>query len=286
MEEGKHAQVFGKVALAGMLAAVLLAEGVASLRCYSCKDFNDGGCAVDRIKIEECTPPQNVCLEAIGVRIIDKQKVSAAIKGCDIGVHQNQDNADISSEYSYSKRKVHACSEDLCNTLVTEAFVNKTLSVQHENRTQDLSNLECYSCVSTSKDQCSPHNAPVVRCLDESPSCFEGNGSIILGKENRVILPYFMKKCAVWSCTTWYMGVSDYENVSESSSCCSKNLCNGLVPTITPKKNGGLRTTYVSSLIVAALVAIISLYRAAESIKYLIQKLHYHSLKEDEPFLL
>ncbi|XP_069057381.1 ly6/PLAUR domain-containing protein 3-like isoform X1 [Pleurodeles waltl] len=251
MEAGRLAQVLRKVALPGMLMAVLLAQGVASLRCYSCRDVGDGGCATDRIKIEECTPPQNVCLESFAIIIIDKQNVSATIKGCDLGTHRNEDFTTSSN----GRWKYHACSEDLCNTLVAEDLVHQPLPTLTGNSSSIPSNQECYSCISTSEDRCSAQNAAVVRCPDHSPICYQGNGTIVLGTQHNITLSYFVKKCCHYSrCAGRSQVHSQYLNLNEETSFCQGNLCN------TPMPNGGLLSaTYVAPLIMAAALAITSL---------------------------
>ncbi|KAJ1132693.1 hypothetical protein NDU88_010996 [Pleurodeles waltl] len=251
MEAGRLAQVLRKVALPGMLMAVLLAQGVVSLRCYSCRDVNDGGCAADRMKIEECTPPRNVCLEAITVLSVDKKNVSATIKGCDVGTYDNQEFTTDSNDTSYDRLKVHACSEDLCNTLVTEDFLHKPQANQTGNSSLVPSNQECYSCIGISEDQCSAQNAAVVRCPDHSPICYQGSGTVALGTQHNVTLSYFIKKCSNTFCSNRFWVVGQYVDRNETGSCCRGNLCNTLMP------NGGFRaTTYVAPLIVAALLAI------------------------------
>ncbi|XP_078507421.1 ly6/PLAUR domain-containing protein 3-like isoform X2 [Lissotriton helveticus] len=223
--------------------------GVVSLRCFSCKEFNDGGCAADRIKIEVCTPPRNVCLEAITIVTIDQQNVSAAIKGCDIGVLHSQLYQKGLFNTSHRRLKAHACSEDLCNTLVTEDFMYQPPFILNDSSVPN--DRECYSCISTSRDQCSTKNAAVVRCQGHSPVCYQGIGTIVLGHQNNISLPYFIKECAQsFSCE--YSGTaSEYENHTRRGSCCNRNLCNDLEP------NGGPgAATYAAPLIVAALLAI------------------------------
>ncbi|XP_078511639.1 ly6/PLAUR domain-containing protein 3-like [Lissotriton helveticus] len=254
MEEGRRAKVLRKVALAGILLAVLLTQGVASLRCYSCMDVGDGGCAADLIKIEQCTPPQNVCLEAIAVLSVGKQNVSATIKGCDVGTYDNQEFTTDSFDTSYDRQKLHACSEDLCNTLVTEDFLHKPQANQTGNSSLVPGDQECYSCISTLEDQCSSQNAAVVRCPDRSQICYQGSGTVALGTQHNVTLSYFIKKCSNTLCSNRFWVVGQYVDRNETGSCCRGNLCNAARP------NGGLReATYVAPLIMAALLAITSL---------------------------
>ncbi|XP_078511640.1 ly6/PLAUR domain-containing protein 3-like [Lissotriton helveticus] len=276
MEEGKHAQVWRKVSLAGMLVAVLLAQGVASLRCFSCKDFNDGGCAADRIKMEECTAPRNICLEAITIVTIDKHNVSAAIKGCDIGIAYNGSYEEGLLSRSTRRVKVHTCSEDLCNTLVIEDYLEEPPLILPGDRpafTQEdidkyfypnatVSSVpkdrECYSCISTSRNQCSTQNAAVVRCPDYAQVCYQGIGTIVLGHQNNITLPYFLKECTQSFCSGNYGTSSEYENHTRRGSCCHRNLCNDLELTLEPNGGPGA-ATYAAPLIVAALLAITSL---------------------------
>ncbi|KAJ1132698.1 hypothetical protein NDU88_011001 [Pleurodeles waltl] len=271
MEAGKLAQVLRKVALPGMLMAVLLAQGVASLRCYTCLDINGEGCTADQTKIEDCTPPRNVCLEAITVVTVDKQHLSVAKKGCDVGPQANMEHSTDSHDNSYVHLKVHACSDDLCNTLLTKESLHKPQANQTVNSSSVLDGQECYSCISTSGEQCSSKNVAVVRCPANAQICYHGSGTISLGNQHSTKLRYFMKKCSNTVCTTKSSDLVEYANLSSTGSCCQSNLCNGLVPTTT---NGGLRAdtyvvttpnaglradTYVVPLIVAALVAITSI---------------------------
>lgn len=260
--KSSHVRVFGSEREKGRILANLPIksnEMVASLQCFSCKDFNDGGCAADRIKIEECTPPQNVCLAAIAIITIDKQNVSAAIKGCDIGVLNSNGYQEGLLNTSHRRVEAHACSEDLCNTLVTEDFLAQPpyilpkppLTLPDDPVSRDL---ECYSCISTSRKQCSTQNAVVLRCQDHSPFCYQGIGTIVLGHQHNITLPYFIRECARPFCSGRDSTASEYENHTRTGSCCRKNLCNDLEP------NGGPRgATYVAPLIVAALLAITGL---------------------------
>ncbi|XP_078510013.1 uncharacterized protein LOC144769706 [Lissotriton helveticus] len=227
---------------------------VASLRCYSCMDVGGGGCAADLIKIEQCTAPQNICLEAISVVSVGKQNVSATIRGCDVGTISNVTVSTDSSVTSYDRHKLHACSEDLCNMLVTEDFLHKPQANQTGNSASVPGDQECYSCISTLEDQCSSQKAAVVRCPKQSGLCYQGNGEVVLGFHHNITLSFFIRECSGWGCSGG-LGVStQFLDYKKTGSCCLGNLCNAARP------NGGLReATYVVPLIMAALLAITSL---------------------------
>lgn len=266
MEERKHAQVPWKVALAGMLMAVLLSQGIDSLRCYHCIDVNDGGCT-NRIKIEECTLPRNVCQEAVSIVVIGTQNVSTAIKGCDIGRSHNHEYQSGVILTSYRRVTTYTCITDLCNSMVPRDFLAKPpIKVPDSS---GPGTLHCYTCVSTSPDKCALQNP--IRCRDDSTVCYQGIGHITLGADHRVTLTYYKRECAPF-CLDYFNEGSKYEKRNDVGTCCESDLCNNVVPTTkattpatvptipTTNTNSGPRTaTSVAPHVVSALVAIISL---------------------------
>ncbi|XP_069057386.1 ly6/PLAUR domain-containing protein 3-like isoform X2 [Pleurodeles waltl] len=174
MEAGKLAQVLRKVAVPGMLMAVLLAQGVASLRCYTCLDINGEGCTADQTKIEDCTPPRNVCLEAITVVTVDKQHLSVAKKGCDVGPQANMEHSTDSHDNSYVHLKVHACSDDLCNTLLTKESLHKPQANQTGNQHSTKLRYFMKKCSNT---VCTTKSSDLVEYanLSSTGSCCQSN---------------------------------------------------------------------------------------------------------------
>nr|KAF6410896.1 LY6/PLAUR domain containing 5 [Rousettus aegyptiacus] len=141
-------------------------------------------------------------------------------KGCWTGppVGQMESN-DMALPPDYSEMR--GCRTHLCNAELMTHDVLPNLSAAPDPQT--LSGTECYACVGTRPEDCTPEKSRRVQCHQDQSVCFRGSGQMTAGNFS---VPVYIRTCHRPSCTI--MGTSSpWTNIDLQGSCCRGHLCNG-----------------------------------------------------------
>nr|XP_033770893.1 ly6/PLAUR domain-containing protein 3-like isoform X2 [Geotrypetes seraphini]XP_033770894.1 ly6/PLAUR domain-containing protein 3-like isoform X2 [Geotrypetes seraphini]XP_033770895.1 ly6/PLAUR domain-containing protein 3-like isoform X2 [Geotrypetes seraphini]XP_033770896.1 ly6/PLAUR domain-containing protein 3-like isoform X2 [Geotrypetes seraphini]XP_033770897.1 ly6/PLAUR domain-containing protein 3-like isoform X2 [Geotrypetes seraphini]XP_033770898.1 ly6/PLAUR domain-containing protein len=208
-------------AVTSFLVAVLFFQVAGSIECYSCLEEDDDGCSSANTTIIQCAPPMNVCTEYFQTVMTGSFMVTRWKKGCSVGLSVGLViNTFYDPVFHYSK--IQACSTDLCNNNLTNSNVTKPPYI-----TKDPNGVECYSCASILKDQCTPVYAEKMKCTGSMKRCYEGNVtiSVLDGDSPRAI--YFKTCEEATICTSSTSLSGGFMKINQEGSCCSGSYCNG-----------------------------------------------------------
>ncbi|XP_078511672.1 uncharacterized protein LOC144770791 [Lissotriton helveticus] len=155
MEEGKHAQVFGKVALAGMLVAVLLAQGNA-LSCQQCVGSTSSSCTGPTLP---CPSAGDQCISTLTETIItEAAQVTLFLRTCGASSECNQ-VASLSNPSMSVKISSTCCVADNCTPpqpILPPSKMTKT-------------NVTCHSCLDISSTSC--YSKDTIKCTGDETKC-------------------------------------------------------------------------------------------------------------------
>ncbi|XP_053308266.1 ly6/PLAUR domain-containing protein 3-like [Spea bombifrons] len=190
-----------------------------SLECFSCIDRGNGGCSQEAIKKTPCGPDHDICVETVTAVETSHDQYTVLMKGCGTGVPGRMDKA--MSFYGMTMYiQLIQCNTSLCNT---ELELKDYQLVPPENISLLTNDVQCYSCIGKTGDQCTSTNAPVRNCYNSYNKCFDGNATVTLGDATAVI-PFkscaLKYRCALQSVT---YGVATFEM---KGACCLGNVCN------------------------------------------------------------
>ncbi|XP_029432999.1 ly6/PLAUR domain-containing protein 5-like isoform X2 [Rhinatrema bivittatum] len=205
-----------------------------------------------------CAPSMNVCVEFMHVIQSGALKLTGLQRGCD-----QRPTADFSittTNLLYEYSRFMACNSSLCNNVL-----NTSVSTPPDNTTDSNvpNDMECYSCLTFQKDQCSPKNAEKIKCTGSKRRCYEGNVTVTTKFDGSSKAMYF-KTCESTSiCSTELSSTVDFVTIRQQGSCCSGKFCNGPDPSTitTSKPNSQVPCSSVShfSLLFGILIAIMVL---------------------------
>ncbi|XP_030067938.1 ly6/PLAUR domain-containing protein 3 isoform X2 [Microcaecilia unicolor] len=212
-------------AVTSVFMAVFLFQVIGGLDCYSCTEEGDSRCSAKDTNIIQCGPAMNICIDYLYVASTANLTLTLWKKGCSSGPTMKW-NDEILDEHLQHKVEARACSTSLCNN-----DVMNFPSLTPTGSATDFDNqngMECYSCLSFSKDQCSPQNAGTIKCTGHMTQCYEGNETVSI---NNGYPPqtFYIKSCAKESvCFVGYSYPPDEPMTYEGhGSCCNGKLCNG-----------------------------------------------------------
>ncbi|XP_006871562.1 PREDICTED: ly6/PLAUR domain-containing protein 5 [Chrysochloris asiatica] len=160
------------------------------------------------------------CFEAVSSLSTGyRSSVTMVKKGCWSGPSNGQMQANQDSmppDYSM----VRGCTTDLCNDNIMNHDSIPNLSPAPDP--QLLSGTECYACLGTVPEDCTPDKSRRVQCHQHESVCFHGNGRITIANSS---VPVYIRTCHRSSCTI--MGTtSPWTHIHLQGSCCEGNLCN------------------------------------------------------------
>nr|XP_033770903.1 ly6/PLAUR domain-containing protein 3-like isoform X2 [Geotrypetes seraphini] len=219
MDPRTYCQHIFWAAVTSFLVAVLFLQVAGSIQCYSCLEDDENGCS--KPTIIQCTRPMNVCIEYFQTLITGSFMVTRWKKGCSLGVDTGFAGSNLAGTVFHFSQ-FQACSTDLCNNNLTNSNVTKPPQI-----TEDPNGVECYSCASILKDQCTPVYAEKMKCTGSMKRCYEGNVTISAfdGDSPR---PIYFKTCnEATFCTTSSSSSGAFMKIHQKGSCCSGSYCNG-----------------------------------------------------------
>ncbi|KAM5131984.1 ly6/PLAUR domain-containing protein 3 [Mantella aurantiaca] len=203
------------------LVAFLDLKGVQaeSINCYSCTDQGDGSCFPDKAANVSCPPDHDMCVETITAIRTSHDNHVVLKKGCGYGGPTRLEKNILAYGISIYMQ-LSQCNSSMCNTDMD--LKNYRLAPEN-NVTHVPIDDQCYSCVGTTKAECSPSSAPVMQCYDTYSHCYDGNVTISIDNDTTVIP---IKGCA----TRYRCGKQSLTYGSMTTemigACCSEGLCN------------------------------------------------------------
>ncbi|XP_029432840.1 ly6/PLAUR domain-containing protein 3-like [Rhinatrema bivittatum] len=232
MEPRAYSQHTAWAAVTGALMAMLLFQAAGGLECYSCTEEGDGGCSPANITAVQCAPPMKICTEYWQTLAVGATTVTIHKRGCNSGPPESMSGwfTHLVLESNY---KMRACTTDLCNLELTNIIQPALAGNTTESNSTVPNGMECYSCLSFSKDDCVPENAEKVNCTGDMKHCYEGNITVTINNDNTSKLLYVKTCVHEFSCLTRFSTSDRFGMISEQSSCCSEILCNGSITNAT-----------------------------------------------------
>nr|XP_033770067.1 ly6/PLAUR domain-containing protein 3-like isoform X2 [Geotrypetes seraphini]XP_033770068.1 ly6/PLAUR domain-containing protein 3-like isoform X2 [Geotrypetes seraphini] len=231
MDARTYSQHIAWTAVTGILMANLFFQVTGSLQCYSCTEEGDSGCSSANTSVIWCALPMNICTEYVQTISANSFTVTRQKKGCGLGLDTDYSTV-TSNDVIYHTIHIRACSTSLCNNELPSSTETRPA---HTTTDPAVPNgMECYSCLSFSKDQCSSQNAEKMKCTGNMTRCYEGNVTVSVDDDDSS-KPIHVKTCAMNnSCTTRYSLLTKHAMISQQGSCCSGRYCNGPVSSIVP----------------------------------------------------
>nr|XP_033818621.1 ly6/PLAUR domain-containing protein 3-like [Geotrypetes seraphini] len=215
--------VWATVASVSMI--VFLFQVIGGLDCYSCTEEEGKGCSAKIINVVNCAPPMNVCTDFVYVANTADLNLTIWKKGCGFGPTLEW-NDEVLNEHLNHQIEARSCNTSLCNKDV----INLPPLSPTGNGTdfEDPNGMECYSCLSFSKDRCSPQNARTIKCTGYMSQCYEGNETVSI-KSDYPPQTFYIKSCAKDGvCFINYSYQDDQPVTYEGyGSCCNEKFCNG-----------------------------------------------------------
>ncbi|KAM4651027.1 ly6/PLAUR domain-containing protein 3 [Discoglossus pictus] len=210
----------GPVILIVFVASTLITQGVQSqnLKCISCIDRGDNGCANGSATTVTCDLEHNACIEAVTSVETSHDQFTCIVKGCSYGDSGRFDKAlDFNGITMFTQ--INQCNKSLCNdNLAKENF---QLIPPDGGRQQN--EVQCYSCIGKTKDQCLVSNSPVKNCFNNYESCFDGNASISIGNATTIIP---IKSCSQRDFCPRKTVTLGGATFGIEGACCKGNECN------------------------------------------------------------
>ncbi|XP_016003142.2 ly6/PLAUR domain-containing protein 5 [Rousettus aegyptiacus] len=191
-----------------------------ALQCYSFEHIYYGPFDLSNMKFLNISCPQGCSESVLSLDTGYRASVTMVQKGCWTGppVGQMESN-DMALPPDYSEMR--GCRTHLCNAELMTHDVLPNLSAAPDPQT--LSGTECYACVGTRPEDCTPEKSRRVQCHQDQSVCFRGSGQMTAGNFS---VPVYIRTCHRPSCTI--MGTSSpWTNIDLQGSCCRGHLCNG-----------------------------------------------------------
>ncbi|XP_017445086.1 ly6/PLAUR domain-containing protein 5 isoform X1 [Rattus norvegicus] len=193
--------------------------GTHALQCYSYEHTYFGPFDLSAIKLPSVSCPQGCSEVVLTLDTGYRSLVTMVRKGCWTGpttgpMQTNQDA--LPPDYAV----VRGCATDYCNSDLKTHDALPNLSQAPNPPT--LSGTECYACLGTHPEDCSPEKSRRVQCHQDQSACFQGNGRMTIGNFS---VPVYIRTCHRPSCTT--MGTtSPWTSIDLQGYCCEGHLCN------------------------------------------------------------
>ncbi|XP_063291902.1 ly6/PLAUR domain-containing protein 3 [Pelobates fuscus] len=181
--------------------------------------MGNGNCSDENVAKVLCRPDQNVCIETVTALETSHDQSTMLQKGCGTGLPGRVDKAEYFHGVIMYIMLIQ-CNTSLCNT---ELHAKTYLLLPPENTGRQLNEMECYSCIGKTPDQCTSSNAPVKQCFQPLRHCFDGNVTVTQGNTSAVIP---IKSCSerhTCAMRTLKFGSSTFEI---KGACCIGNICN------------------------------------------------------------
>ena len=201
------------------LGSLLCLTGSQALQCYSYEHTYFGPFDLSAVKLPSVSCPEGCSEVVLSLDTGYRSLVTMVRKGCWTGpttgpMQTNQDA--LPPDYAV----VRGCATDYCNSNLKTHDALPNLS-QAPNP-QTLSGTECYACLGTHPEDCSPEKSRRVQCHQDQSACFQGNGRMNIGNFS---VPVYIRTCHRPSCTP--MGItSPWTSIDLQGYCCEGHLCN------------------------------------------------------------
>ncbi|XP_030069337.1 ly6/PLAUR domain-containing protein 3-like isoform X2 [Microcaecilia unicolor] len=191
------------------------------LECYSCTEEGDAGCSADKIVKVSCAQAMNVCMDYTHTIKTDALNMTIRKKGCSSGLTKTYDSEGSFVQHCYVTH-INACNTSLCNNDLTNAIRPRLCTIA-----SDVPNgMECYACLSFSKDQCSPKYAEKIKCTGYNTNCYKENQTVSLGNDYSSRTIYIETCSQDGSCSRSYSSTNMHMKIKGKGSCCSGKFCN------------------------------------------------------------
>ncbi|XP_069804787.1 ly6/PLAUR domain-containing protein 5-like [Dendropsophus ebraccatus] len=199
----------------GFIISCLLVTGCLCLECYTCNEALNADCSLSE-KIN-CTGDDNVCTSVSFSAQAGNQIENRIVKMCEEGFVTKIRSLSLSYGLQTQASKL-SCISSLCN----ENTIDLSKDV-FDNSGTPVSDLQCYSCVSTNQTMCAKDLAEQVKCQSGSDACYEAEGNVTIGSMS---FPIFVKQCSVYTDKTNITIDHGWYEMSLNFKYCKNSLCN------------------------------------------------------------
>ncbi|XP_038238737.1 ly6/PLAUR domain-containing protein 5-like [Dermochelys coriacea] len=206
--------------LCSLLSALQLQVAI-GLECYSYMGTFTGSVSLGEVPKVTCGPAQNVCAEGLIALSIGGQRMLVVMKkGCHAA--QYRDLSVVRDEpYLPIYYHIRFCNASLCNHRYRDNSHIPAFPTAPPDNTS--TSLLCYTCIGTTPESCSLHNAQQSLCYDDSPWCYDGMGTATIGG---FAVPIYLRSCQTVGCVSITPGDPWLNIQLERTSCCAQPLCN------------------------------------------------------------
>ncbi|XP_073511907.1 ly6/PLAUR domain-containing protein 5-like [Phyllobates terribilis] len=199
----------------GLITSFLFVTGCGSLGCFACNEPSDISCS--RLSTIACAADDDACTAVSFSAKLGNLTENLIVKGCDKGFPMTS----IISSNPFGVQIL--ASRILCDLPKCNEDILDLSSKFPDVEVNETSDLECYSCLSTNKSQCSAESAEKVRCPLDLNTCYEAAGTITI---REISFPIFIKQCSFLTNDTTINIDIDVYSLSFDVAFCSENLCN------------------------------------------------------------